>query len=62
MPGGVGGKAREGLPIPIVEVWTARGLVTCYVLFVMRLKTRSVHIAGATTAPSGAYMKQVART
>ncbi len=44
-----------------VEVWTARGLVTYYVLFVMRLKTRSVHIAGVTTAPNGAYMEQVAR-
>jgi hypothetical protein len=44
-----------------VEVWTARGLVTYYVLFVMQLKTRSVHIAGVTTAPNGAYMKQVAR-
>ncbi len=44
-----------------VEVWTARGLVTYYVSFVMRLKTRSVHIAGVTTAPNGAYMKQVAR-
>jgi hypothetical protein len=27
----------------------------------MRLKTRFVHIAGVTTAPNGAYMKQVAR-
>jgi putative transposase len=44
-----------------VEVWTARGLVTYYVLFVMRLKTRCVHIAGVTTAPNGAYMKQLAR-
>ncbi len=44
-----------------VEVWPVRGLVTCYVLFVMRIKTRSVHIAGVTTAPNGAYMKQVAR-
>ena len=44
-----------------VEVWTLRGLVTYYVLFVMRLKTRSVHIAGVTTAPNGAYIKQVAR-
>jgi hypothetical protein len=33
-----------------------------YVLFVMRLKTRAVHIAGFTTAANGAYMKQVART
>jgi transposase InsO family protein len=44
-----------------VEVWTPRGLVTYYVLFVMRLKTRSVHIAGVTTAPNGVYMMQVAR-
>ena len=44
-----------------VEVWTLRGLVTYYALFVMRLKTRSVHIAGVTTTPNGTYMKQVAR-
>ena len=44
-----------------VEVWTPRGLVTFYVLFIIRLSTRSVHIAGVTTAPNGAYMKQVAR-
>ncbi len=44
-----------------VEVWTSRGLLTYYVLFVMRLETRFVHIAGVTTAPNGAYMKQVAR-
>lgn len=44
-----------------VEVWTSRGLVTYYVLFIIRLSTRSVHIAGVTAAPNGAYMKQVAR-
>jgi len=44
-----------------VEVWTVRGLATYYVLFVMQLKTRSVHIAGVTTAPNGTYMTQVAR-
>ena len=44
-----------------VEVWTLRGLVTYYVLFVMRLETRSVHIAGVTTAPNGEFMKQVVR-
>ncbi len=37
------------------------GLVTYYVLFVIRLETRSVHIAGITTAPNGAFMKQVTR-
>ena len=44
-----------------VEVWTPCGLVTYYVLFIIHLSTRSVHIAGVTTAPNGAYMKQVAR-
>jgi transposase InsO family protein len=44
-----------------VEVWTARGLATYYVLFIMHLSTRSVHIAGVTMAPNGAFMKQVAR-
>ena len=44
-----------------VEVCTPRGLMTYYVLFVMRLQTRSLYIAGVTTAPNGAYMKQVAR-
>ena len=44
-----------------VEVWTPRGLVTYYMLLVMHLSTRFVHIAGITTAPNGAFMKQVAR-
>jgi putative transposase len=44
-----------------VEVWTPRGLVTYYVSFIIHLSTRSVHIAGVTTAPNGTYMKQVAR-
>ena len=44
-----------------VEVWTPRRLVTYYVLFVIHLSTRSVQFAGATPAPNGAFMKQVAR-
>ena len=44
-----------------VEIWTCRGLVTYYVLFVMQLSTRYVHIAGLTTSPNGAFMQQVAR-
>ena len=44
-----------------VEVWTPRGLKTYYVLFILHLSTRSAHIAGVTTAPNGAFMKQVAR-
>ncbi len=34
-----------------IEVWTPRGLVTYYVLFVIHLSTRSVHIAGVSMAP-----------
>jgi putative transposase len=43
------------------EVWTARGLVTFYVLFFIRLHSRQVHIAGVTTSPTEAWMRQVAR-
>ena len=35
--------------------------MTYYVLFIMHLSTRFVHIAEMTTAPNGAFMKQVAR-
>ena len=38
-----------------------RGLVTYYILFIIHLSTRAVHIAGVTMAPNGAFMKQVAR-
>jgi putative transposase len=44
-----------------VEVWTRSGLVTFYVLAVMHLKTRRVHIAGITPSPNATWMKQVCR-
>jgi len=44
-----------------VEVWTARGLVTHYLLFVMSLADRVVGIAGITTRPDEAWMLQVGR-
>jgi len=43
------------------EVWTARGLVTFYVLFFIDLTTRKVHFAGLTANPDEAWVKQIAR-
>ena len=43
------------------EVWTCSGLVTFYVLFFLRIKTREIHIAGMTPHPNEAWMAQVAR-
>ncbi|MGE3165966.1 MAG: integrase core domain-containing protein [Planctomycetota bacterium] len=44
-----------------VEVWTPRGLVTYYVLFVLELASRRVSIAGVTSNPNAPFMAQVAR-
>jgi len=44
-----------------VAVWTPRGLVTHYVLFVMSLVDRAVYIAGITTHPAEAWMLQLGR-
>lgn len=44
-----------------VEVLTVAGLVRYVVLFVMKLKTRTVEIVGITKHPDEAWMMQVAR-
>jgi putative transposase len=44
-----------------VEVWTGRGLVTHYLLFVISLADRTVKIAGITTHPDESWMLQIAR-
>ena len=43
------------------EVWTARGLVTYYTLFVIELASRRVHLVGSTPHPDDAFVCQVAR-
>ena len=43
------------------EVWTARGLVTHYVLFALHHASRMVEIVGVTTNPDAAFVAQVAR-
>ncbi len=43
------------------EVLTPFGLVTYYILFFIRLKTREVHISGITTNPNENWMRQMAR-
>ena len=44
-----------------VEVWTKGGLVTYYLLFVMELATRRVHLAGCSATLGDPFMRQVAR-
>jgi transposase InsO family protein len=44
-----------------VEVWTGRGLVTHYLLFMISLADRVVNIAGITTRPDESWMLQIAR-
>ena len=43
------------------EVWTPRGLLTYYTLFVIDLQTRRVHVVGSTPNPDAAFMAQAAR-
>jgi putative transposase len=43
------------------EVWTVRGLVTYYTLFVIELHSRRVQIVGSTPHPDDAFMLQFAR-
>src|SRR6266496_4048829 len=43
------------------EVWTSRGLVTHYLLFVISVADRVVNIAGITTRPDESWMLQIAR-
>jgi len=44
-----------------VDIWSSKGLVRYYILFAMDLATRSVQLAGISTNPDEAWMKQIAR-
>ena len=44
-----------------VELWTGSGLVRYHVLFVIKLATREVQIAGMVAEPNETWMKQIAR-
>jgi putative transposase len=43
------------------EVWTVRGLITYYTVFVIELHSRRVQIVGSTPHPDDAFMLQIAR-
>lgn len=43
------------------EVWTVRGLVTYYSLFVIELQTRRVHVVGPTRRPDERFVVQAIR-
>ncbi|MEM7200623.1 MAG: hypothetical protein AAF628_10180 [Planctomycetota bacterium] len=53
--------AIAGADFFTTDVWTGIGLVTRYVLFVIKHSTRAVQVAGVTTNPDAAFMAQVAR-
>jgi putative transposase len=43
------------------EVWTVRGLVTYYTLFVIELESRRVRLICSTPQPDDAFMRQIVR-
>jgi len=53
--------AIAGADFFTTEVWTARGLVSYYTLFVLDLKSRRVEIVGSTRNPDAVFMGQAAR-
>jgi transposase InsO family protein len=54
--------AIAGADFFTTEVWTWRGLVTYYTVFVIDLASRRVHIMGSTPFPNDLFMRQVGRT
>src|ERR1700730_8532336 len=54
--------AIAGADFFTTEVWTWRGLVTFYTVFVIDLASRRVQIVGSTPHPDEVFMRQVGRT
>ena len=54
--------AVAGADFFTTEVWTWRGLVTYYTVFVIDLASRRVQIVGSTSHPSSLFMRQVGCT
>jgi putative transposase len=54
--------AIAGADLFTTEVWTWRGLVTYYTVFVIDLASRRVQIVGSTPHPGDLFMCQVCRT
>jgi len=54
--------AIAGADFFTTEVWTWRGLVTYYTVFVIDLASRRVQIVGSTPNPHDLFMQQVVRT
>jgi putative transposase len=54
--------AITGADFFTTEVWTWRGLVTYYTVFVIDLASRRVQIVGSTPHPDEVFMQQVVRT
>jgi putative transposase len=54
--------AIAGADFFTTEVWTCRGLVTFYTVFVIDLASRRVQIVGSTPHPHDVFMQQVTRT
>jgi transposase InsO family protein len=54
--------AIAGADFFTTEVWTWRGLVTFYTVFVIDLASRRMRILGTTPHPEAAFMQQIVRT
>lgn len=54
--------AISGADFFTTEVWTCRGLVTYYTVFVLDLASRQVRVLGSSPHPHEVFMRQVART